>query len=86
MALCLIYRSGFSRQLTAILVLAYANAAYQAINFGHLVSHRARTGRRPSCLGLLAAGGTSYPAVRRAPDALARADRVMKSRDHQDSK
>jgi peptidoglycan/LPS O-acetylase OafA/YrhL len=40
MALCLIYRTGFSWPLGAILVLAYANAAYQAVNFGHLVSHR----------------------------------------------
>lgn len=40
MALCLIYRAGFSWQLGAILGLAYANAVYQAINFGHLVSNR----------------------------------------------
>jgi len=40
MALCLIYRTGFSWQLGAILVIAYANAVYQAINFGHMVSHR----------------------------------------------
>jgi peptidoglycan/LPS O-acetylase OafA/YrhL len=40
MALCLIYRVGFSRQLGAILLLAYANAVYQAINFGHLVANR----------------------------------------------
>jgi peptidoglycan/LPS O-acetylase OafA/YrhL len=40
MALCLIYRTRFSWQLGAILVLAYANAAYQAINFGHLVANR----------------------------------------------
>jgi peptidoglycan/LPS O-acetylase OafA/YrhL len=40
MALCLIYRTGFSWQLGAILVIAYANAVYQAINFGHLVAHR----------------------------------------------
>jgi peptidoglycan/LPS O-acetylase OafA/YrhL len=40
MALCLIYRTRFSWQLGAILVLAYANAVYQAINFGHLVANR----------------------------------------------
>ena len=40
MALCLIYRTRFSWQLGAILVLAYANAIYQAINFGHLVAGR----------------------------------------------
>lgn len=40
MALCLIYRTGFSWQLGAILAIAYANAVYQAINFGHLVSNR----------------------------------------------
>jgi peptidoglycan/LPS O-acetylase OafA/YrhL len=40
MAMCLIYRSGFSWQLGAILAVAYANAVYQAISFGHLVSHR----------------------------------------------
>jgi peptidoglycan/LPS O-acetylase OafA/YrhL len=40
MALCLMYRTGFSWQLGAILMIAYANAVYQAINFGHLVSGR----------------------------------------------
>jgi len=40
MALCLIYRTGFSRQLGAILVVAYGNAIYQAINFAHRVSAR----------------------------------------------
>jgi peptidoglycan/LPS O-acetylase OafA/YrhL len=40
MALCLIYRTGFSWQPGAILAIAYANAVYQAINFGHAVSHR----------------------------------------------
>jgi peptidoglycan/LPS O-acetylase OafA/YrhL len=40
MALCLIYRTRFSWQLGAILALAYANAVYQAINFGHLVAGR----------------------------------------------
>jgi peptidoglycan/LPS O-acetylase OafA/YrhL len=40
MALCLIYRTGFSWQLGAILGIAYANAVYQAINFGHLVANR----------------------------------------------
>ena len=40
MALCVIYRTGFSWQLGAILGLAYANAVYQAINFGHLVANR----------------------------------------------
>ena len=40
MALCLIYRTGFSWQLGIILVIAYANAVYQAINFGDLVSQR----------------------------------------------
>jgi peptidoglycan/LPS O-acetylase OafA/YrhL len=40
MALCLIYRTGFSWQLGGILALAYSNAVYQAINFGHLVANR----------------------------------------------
>ncbi len=40
MALCLIYRTGFSWQLGAILVIAYANAVYQAVNFGRLVADR----------------------------------------------
>jgi len=40
MALCLIYRTGFSWQLGAILVLSYANAVYQAINFANRVSAR----------------------------------------------
>ena len=40
MALCLIYRTGFSWQLGAILAITYANAVYQAINFGHLVASR----------------------------------------------
>jgi peptidoglycan/LPS O-acetylase OafA/YrhL len=40
MALCLIYRTGFSWQLGAILVLAYSNAVYQAINFGQRVASR----------------------------------------------
>jgi len=40
MALCLIYRTGFSWPLGAILALTYANAVYQAINFGHLVANR----------------------------------------------
>jgi peptidoglycan/LPS O-acetylase OafA/YrhL len=40
MALCLIYRTGFSWQLGAILAIAYANAVYQAINFGHNVASR----------------------------------------------
>lgn len=40
MALCLIYRSGFSWQLGAVLVIAYANAVHQAITFGHLVADR----------------------------------------------
>jgi peptidoglycan/LPS O-acetylase OafA/YrhL len=40
MALCLIYRTGFSWQVGAILVIAHANAVYQAINFAHTVSHR----------------------------------------------
>ena len=40
MALCLIYRTRFSWQLGAILALAYANAVYQAINFGNLVAGR----------------------------------------------
>jgi peptidoglycan/LPS O-acetylase OafA/YrhL len=40
MALCLIYRSGMSWQLGCILVLAYGNAVYQAINFARGVSHR----------------------------------------------
>jgi peptidoglycan/LPS O-acetylase OafA/YrhL len=40
MALCLIYRGGLSWQLGAILAIAYANAVYQAINFGHLVASR----------------------------------------------
>ena len=40
MALCLIYRTGFSWPLGAVLVIAYGNAVYQAIKFGHLVSGR----------------------------------------------
>ncbi|HSR84081.1 MAG TPA: acyltransferase [Streptosporangiaceae bacterium] len=40
MALCLIYRTGFSWQLGVILVLAYANAVHQAIHFGQLVAAR----------------------------------------------
>jgi peptidoglycan/LPS O-acetylase OafA/YrhL len=40
MALCLAYRGGMSWPLGTILVLCYGNAAYQAINFGHLVSRR----------------------------------------------
>ncbi len=40
MALCLIYRTGFSWPLGAILVITYANASYQAINFAHRVSVR----------------------------------------------
>ncbi len=46
--------------------------------------------RRPPDLsgreGLLVAGSTGQPAARPALDAVALADRVMKSRDHQDSK
>ena len=40
MALCLIYRSGISWQLGAILALAYGNAVYQAINFAGRVTGR----------------------------------------------
>ena len=40
MALCLIYRTGFSWDLGVVLVIAYANAVYQAINFGHAVANR----------------------------------------------
>ena len=40
MALCLIYRTGFSWQLGAILVITYGNAVYQALNFAHRVSGR----------------------------------------------
>ncbi|HUZ27286.1 MAG TPA: acyltransferase [Streptosporangiaceae bacterium] len=40
MALCLIYRTGFSWQAGAIIVIAYGNAVYQAINFAHRVSDR----------------------------------------------
>jgi hypothetical protein len=40
MALCLIYRTGLSRSLGAILLITYGNAVYQAINFAHRVSHR----------------------------------------------
>jgi peptidoglycan/LPS O-acetylase OafA/YrhL len=40
MALCLIYRTGFTWPLGVILVLAYSNAIYQAINFAHTVSAR----------------------------------------------
>jgi peptidoglycan/LPS O-acetylase OafA/YrhL len=40
MALCLIYRTGFSWPLGAVLVIAYGNAVYQAIKFAHLVSDR----------------------------------------------
>ena len=34
MALCLIYRTGFSWPLGAILVITYGNAVYQAIKIG----------------------------------------------------
>jgi peptidoglycan/LPS O-acetylase OafA/YrhL len=40
MALCTIYRTGFSWTLGAILALAYGNALYRAIGFAHLVSAR----------------------------------------------
>jgi peptidoglycan/LPS O-acetylase OafA/YrhL len=40
MALCLIYRTGFSGQLGAILVITYGNEVYQAINFANRVSAR----------------------------------------------
>jgi peptidoglycan/LPS O-acetylase OafA/YrhL len=40
MALCLIYRTGFSWQLGAVLVITYTNALYRAISFAHLVSGR----------------------------------------------
>lgn len=40
MALCLIYRTGISWPLGAILLITYGNAVYQAINFAHLVSGR----------------------------------------------
>ncbi len=40
MALCLIYRTGFSWPLGAILVIAHGNAVYQAVNFAHLVASR----------------------------------------------
>jgi peptidoglycan/LPS O-acetylase OafA/YrhL len=40
MALCLIYRTGFSWPLGAILVITYGNAVYRAIDFAHKVSHR----------------------------------------------
>jgi len=40
MALCLIYRTGFSWPLGAVLAIAYGNAVYQAINFAHRVSDR----------------------------------------------
>jgi peptidoglycan/LPS O-acetylase OafA/YrhL len=40
MALCLIYRTGLSWQLGAILVITYGNAVYQAINFARAVSDR----------------------------------------------
>jgi peptidoglycan/LPS O-acetylase OafA/YrhL len=42
MALCLIYRTGFSWPLGAVLVIAYGNAVYQAINFARIVSDRYR--------------------------------------------
>jgi peptidoglycan/LPS O-acetylase OafA/YrhL len=40
MALCTIYRTGFSWTLGVILVLAYGNAVYRAIGFAHVVSAR----------------------------------------------
>ena len=40
MALCLIYRTGMSWPLGAILLVTYGNAVYQAINFAHRVSGR----------------------------------------------
>jgi peptidoglycan/LPS O-acetylase OafA/YrhL len=40
MALCTIYRTGFSWTLGAILALAYGNALYRAVGFAHTVSAR----------------------------------------------
>ena len=40
MALCLIYRTGISWPLGAILLIAYGNAVYRAIDFAHRVSSR----------------------------------------------
>jgi peptidoglycan/LPS O-acetylase OafA/YrhL len=40
MALCVIYRTGFSWQLGAILMLTYGNAVYQGVNFAHRVAGR----------------------------------------------
>ena len=40
MALCLIYRTGISWPLGAILLITYGNAVYQAISFAHRVSSR----------------------------------------------
>jgi peptidoglycan/LPS O-acetylase OafA/YrhL len=40
MTLCLIYRTGFSWRLAAIVVLAYGNAVYRAVIFAYRVSER----------------------------------------------
>jgi len=50
MALCLIYRTGFSWPLGAVVTIAYGNAVYQAINFGHLVSHRYHQALHPQVI------------------------------------
>jgi len=46
MALCLIYRTGFTWPLGVILALAYSNAVYQAINFAQ---HGPRPGTTRCC-------------------------------------
>jgi peptidoglycan/LPS O-acetylase OafA/YrhL len=50
MALCLIYRTGFSWPLGAILAIAYGNAVYQAVNFAHRVSGRYHQALHPAVI------------------------------------
>ncbi len=53
MALCLIYRSGFSWQLGVILGISYANAVRQAIRFGHGVSERYHQTLHPAVIAAI---------------------------------
>jgi peptidoglycan/LPS O-acetylase OafA/YrhL len=53
MALCLIYRSGASWQLAAILVIAYCNAVYQAVRFGHGVALRYHQALHPPVIAAI---------------------------------
>jgi peptidoglycan/LPS O-acetylase OafA/YrhL len=53
MALCLIYRSGLSWPLAVILGISYANAIYQALNFGRLVSGRYHQALHPLVIAVI---------------------------------